>query len=95
MALVNCSVLCRTTNNLLYPWKILTVLPGITVGQFFKECIRPEINKENLDLDGAFLGRSKDSLDRVELVVPLDTAVQCFGAFLPYYNNNQLTMLRC
>ena len=67
MALVNCSVLCRTTNNLLYPWKILTVLPGITVGQFFKECIRPEINKENLDLDGAFLDRSKDSLDRVEL----------------------------
>ena len=35
----------------------------------------------HLELSGAFVGKSKESLDAVDLSVPLDMAVQSFGCF--------------
>ena len=40
---------------------------------------------EQLELSVAFLEKSKDSLDAVELSVSLDMAVQFFGCFLRYH----------
>ena len=40
------------------------------------------------ELSGVFLGKSKDSLDAVELSVPLDMAVQSFGCSLHYHVNS-------
>ena len=97
MALVNCSVLCRTDNRLIFPWKILFIgVMGCTVQQFFEESVLIDLKSnemgvelpKQLELSGAFLGKSKDSLDAVELSVPLDMAVQSFGCFLRYHVNS-------
>ena len=91
MALVNCSVLCKTNNKLLLPWDILSIgtESGITIEQFYQKSIVPELEKchdvSSFEMKDAFLGRSKDSLDGVSLSVPLDSAIQTFGPYLRYH----------
>ena len=94
MSLVNCSVFNRSTNRLLLPWSILSVgISGITVQQFYDDKVICELEKHDVvvkqvQLDSAFLGRSKESLDRIELLLPLDSAIQLFGPFLRYHTYN-------
>ena len=79
MLLVNCSVLCRTSNKLIYPWKILTVEnSGSTVSQFYEHVVLNDLqNVEpgSLELSAAFIGRSKESVDAVALSVPISMAI--------------------
>ena len=86
MFLVNCSVLCQTSNKLIYPWKIVTVEnSGSTVSQFYEHVVLNDLqNVEpgSLELSAAFIGRSKESMDAVALSVPMSMAIQSFGAFL-------------
>ena len=85
MFLVNCSVLCRTSNKLIYPWKILTVEnSGSTVSQ--------NVEPGSLELSAALIGRSKKSMDAVALSLPMSMAIQSFGAFL-WYNVNEILLL--
>ena len=86
--------LCRTDNHLIFPWKILSIgALGRTVQQFFFEVMLTSLKSnetgvemlEQLELSVAFLEKSKDSLDAVELSVSLDMAVQFFGCFLRYH----------
>lgn len=97
MFLVNCSVLCRTRNKLIYPWKILTVEnAGSTVSQFYEEVVLNDMqNVElgNLELSNAFIGKSKESMDAVALTVPIGMAIQSFGAFLRYNVNEAPVVL--
>ena len=44
-------------------------------------------------LESAFPGKSKDSLDRIELSLSLDSVIQLFWPFLCYYTCNQLQQL--
>lgn len=90
--MVNCFVYNRSANKILFPWKILSVdEPGTSVEQYFERKVFQEIrnNIENppelVELDSAFLGRNKDSLDRIDLSLPLERAASVFGPFLKYH----------
>ena len=86
MVLVNCSVLCQTDNRLIFPWKILSIgASGHTVQQFFEEFMLTDLKSNETGME---LGKSKDSIDVVELSVPLDMAVQSFGCFMRYHVNS-------
>ena len=86
-------MLCRSSNRLIYPWKILTVEnSGSTVSQFYEDVVLNDLqNVEpgSLELSAAFLGKSKVSMDAIALSVPIGMAIQSFGAFL-WYNVNEI-----
>jgi len=86
MALVNCSVINKTNNRILLPWSILPLTPsGVTTRQFFDDIIVCRLDDvSNLELEFAMLGKSKESLDRIELSLSLEPAIQLFGPFLRY-----------
>ena len=87
MALVNCSVVNLTLNKTVPPWSILSAgESGITIQQFYDEKIVCKVQELNeMDLESAFLGKSKESLDKIELSLSLDSAIHLFGPFLRYY----------
>ena len=92
MALVNCSVLNHALNKMILPWSILSVeRSGVTIQQFYDEKITCKLSGKE-QLDSAYLGKSKESLDSIELCLALDSAVALFGPLLRYvvHNNNYL-----
>ena len=95
MALVNCSVVNRTSNKTVLPWSILSAgESGITIQQFYAEKIVCKVHELNeMDLESAFLGKSKESLDKIELSLSLDSAIHLFGPFLRYYTCDRLQQL--
>ena len=92
MALVNCSVVNRTLNKTVLPWSILSAgESGITIQQFYDEKIVCKVQELNeMDLESAFLGKSKESLDKIELSLLLDSVIHLFGPFLRYYTCDQV-----
>lgn len=63
----------------------ITTLPnGLILQQFFDEIIATRI-EPTVQLESASLGKSKNSLDQVDLSLPLDSTVELFGPFLWYY----------
>ena len=79
-------------NNAL--WTILcTDESGLTVQQFYDDKITGELQKHGvvseMQLESAFLGKSKDSLDKIDLSLPLDSAIHLFGPFLRYQTCEQ------
>ena len=95
MALVNCSVVNRTSNKTVLPWSIVSAgESGITVQQFYDEKIVTQFSvSDEMDLESAFLGKSKDSLDKIELSISLDRAIQLFGPFLRYHTCDRIQQL--
>ena len=71
---MNCSVLCRSSNRLIYPWKILTVEnSGSTVSQFYEDVMLNDLqNVEpgSLELSAAFWGKPKVSMDALLSLYP-------------------------
>ena len=92
MAIVNCSVVNRTSNKTVLPWSIVSAgESGITVQQFYDEKIVTQFSvSDEMDLESAFLGKSKDSLDKIELSISLDRAIQLFGPFLRYHTCDRI-----
>ena len=85
MVLVNCSVRNCTLNKTVLPWSIMSVEGGVTVQQFYDKKVACKLSEqEEVRLDSAGLGKSKDSLDTIEMSLSLESAVQLFGAFLRY-----------
>ena len=87
--LVMTSVYCLSDHQVLMAWKIIHIgEPGRTVEQFFHDVAVSHIESSssisNIKLDCAYLGRSKESLDQIELSIQLDLAVAVFGGFLRY-----------
>ena len=59
--------------------------PGRSIEQFYHDVASSKIQgTQGITLKSAYLSRSKDSLDEVELFVALDEAVSLFGGFLHY-----------
>ena len=88
MALVNCSVYNPSEKCVVSPWKIMAVgASGRAIKQYFAEVVGKDVinSGHTVELVGAFLGRSKEQLDEVDISVPLDMAVQYFGGFLRYH----------
>ena len=57
--------------------------------QFYEEKIVNELRSaEEVKLEAAFLGKSKESLDRIDLSLMLDSAIQLFGSFLHYHTRS-------
>ena len=84
--LVNLSIFCRTTNQSLLRWRIMQLgQPGHSIEQFYHDVASARIQgTQGITSKSAYLSRSKDSLDKVELSVALDEAVSLFGGFLRY-----------
>lgn len=59
----------------------MSVESGVTVQQFYDEKVVSKLSGEQ-KLESAYLGKSKDSLDSIELSLVLDSAVALFGPFL-------------
>ena len=82
MSIVNvCAV---KSGSILYPWKIHSVsIPGVSVLDFFFSKVEPELpGSDTYALEEAYLGRSRDNLDRVDLSLPLNDCILLFGHFL-------------
>ena len=66
---------------------------GITVQQFYDDTIVSKMEggstSGELELDSAFLGKSKESLDRIDLSLSLDSAIALFGPFLRFHTHNK------
>ena len=89
MVFVNCSVYNRSLSKTIFPWTIMSLgVPGITVQQFYSEKIFTSLQEQPAKLESAFLGKSKDSLDRVDLCLELDAVIPTFGPFLRYYTSD-------
>ena len=90
MCLVNCCVVNRSTSKTVFPWSILsTGESGVTVKQFYEEKVVNKLNvPEEVELEAAFLGKSKESLDKIELSLSLDSAIPLFGPFLRYHTRS-------
>ena len=75
---------------MLLPWSILPLSPsGVTTQQFFEDSIVKRLcDVTNIELESAALGKSKESLDKIELSQCLESAVQLFGLYLRYYMHN-------
>ena len=53
--------------------------------QFYEEKVVKELNlPEEVELEAAFLGKSKELLDKIDLSLPLDSTISLFGPFLCY-----------
>ena len=87
MALVNCSVVNRTSNKTVLPWSIVSAgESGITVQQFYDEKIVTQFSvSDEMDLELAFLEKSKDSLDKIELypLIVLSNSLDLFCDTIP------------
>ena len=75
--LVNVSIFCRTTNQSLLRLRIMQIgQPGRSIEQFYHDVASAKKQgTQGITLKSTYLGRSKDSLDKVELSVALDKAV--------------------
>ena len=78
----------RSSNKTVFPWCILsTGDAGITVQQFYEDKIICKLQKQGVvnevQLESAFLGKSKDSLYRIHLSLLLDSALRPIFA-IPY-----------
>ena len=95
MAPVNCSVVNHTSNKTVFPWSIMSAREsGVTVQQFYNEHLLCKLKEPpEMELQSAFLGKSKDSLDKIELSLPLDSAIPLFGSFLCYDTCDRLLQM--
>ena len=83
MALINVTVISEKAT--LFPWKTLSSKLGKeTLREFYEQTLSGTANVELGYLSRAYLGKSKDSLDLIELDVELQQAVSMFGHFVKY-----------
>ena len=77
----------------LLPWTILKVDDQEqTISRFFTETVHPRISSDsnfqgNFELMSAQVGKDKNTLDLVDVTLPLVTVVNSFGPFLKYTVN--------
>ena len=85
--LVNCIVVSANQNKVIYPWKITHATEdNISIKEFFLRNIRNSL--ENCVLVKAYLGKSKDSLDLIDLDIDLKSSVNSFGPFIKFVVDN-------
>ena len=63
-------------------------IPGVTLKQFYGEkvvCYIQQSSTSSYQLESAFLGQSKPSLDQIELSICLSTVISNYGGFLKYH----------
>ena len=90
MALGNCRVHYCTSHKMVLSWLIMTVEDGVMVQQFYVEKVACKLPKqEKVRLHYAGLGKSKDSLDTIEMSLSLEFVVQLFRSFLRYYIHSE------
>ena len=75
--LVNCGVYCDTRSMTLLPWTIMRVPePEFTFSVLFTEEVLPRIEKQDgLLLQSAHAGRSKETLDNMDLDLSVQAVV--------------------
>ena len=101
MALVNCSVLNRTSNKTVLPWSIMSVESGVTVQQFYDEKVVCKLPDE-LDLESAWSRKIKRlklkcrylltqlfiCLDPFCATIPAVGSTNCLGASMRFIPEN-------
>ena len=72
-------------NIVLYPWKITSSLvSSVTIRGYYHDALEKNLKKPNLRLCKGYLGKSRESLDLIDLDINLQEAVESFGAFIKY-----------
>lgn len=84
MTLVNCCIV--SSAKMIYLWKISQAIgEGITIKSFYVNTIEPCLEKELKGaLIKAYLGKSKDSLDLIDLDIDIKDSVNAFGSFIKF-----------
>ena len=82
MTLVNCTVI-SSSNKIVYLWKISHVgADQVSITEFYVNNIDPKMDAEQKNtLCRAYLGKSKDCSDLIDVSNELNTAVNLFGPF--------------
>ena len=89
MALINVTVVSEWST--LLPWKITSAdLGKESIKEYYECTLSTGIDDAFNQLSKAFLGRSKDNLDLIELNVELQQAVSMFGHFLKFVVTKQI-----
>uniref|UniRef100_A0A1X7UNI3 Uncharacterized protein n=1 Tax=Amphimedon queenslandica TaxID=400682 RepID=A0A1X7UNI3_AMPQE len=87
LSLVNTSVV-SATNETLVRWSILEVPEEVqTIEQFFRRGVLARIAEDDschCDLLSAYIGRDRETLDHVDLNLPIVPVVVSFGPFLKF-----------
>ena len=83
MALVNVCVYCLFLKTIILPWEIALVDPPDTsfLG-FYEDRIRQKIQER--ELQKAYAGKSKDSLDLVNISLCMRDVISIFGPFVKF-----------
>ena len=90
MTLVNCCVVLEKRNGVLYPWKITSSqISAIALRGYYNNVIEPQLKisddlQKRLQLTKGYLGKSKESLDLIDLDIDLNLAIGTFGSFIKY-----------
>ena len=83
MHLVNTSVV--SSSRTLLPWTIIQIKEEEhSVSDFFLMNLKPKISDYNCELMSAFIGQDKNSLDEVDISLPIVPVISSFGRFLRY-----------
>ena len=94
MTLVNCTVV-STNNEVVHPWKILHVGDDkVSIGDFYHTTIEPTLDTTQGPLTKAYLGKSKDCLDLIDMSIELNVAVKSFGPFIKFVIDNGIVPIR-
>ena len=85
MSLLNYSVYCKTARRCLLPWNIGPITPpNATFRVFFTANVAPLVQEPNRELEGTFVGSSKDKLDSVNCDMCVADVVSLFGPFVKF-----------
>ena len=84
MSIINYSVYCNSKRRSILPWQISSINPpSLTFRNFFLAEVRPRC-EDNCEISDVFVGKSKDSLDRVNIELVIADVISIFGPFVKY-----------
>ena len=97
MVVVNVIVINSLTKKTLLPWNICDVTENEhSFTEFFNYTILPQMPSTlevSYELVSAEVGPSKESLDKVDLKLPVISVIETFGRFLKYYVKDKTTIV--
>jgi hypothetical protein len=84
MTIINYCVFCNTGKRSVVPWQICAVNPpSLTFRNFFLSEVLPQCG-DNCEIADVFVGKSKESLDRVNYELVIADVICVFGPFVKF-----------
>ncbi len=88
MSIINYCVFCNTNKRSVLPWQICAVNPpSLTFRNFFLSEVLPQ--RGNSEIADVFVGKTKESLDRVNYELVIADVISVFGPFVKFNTTEQ------